>query len=115
MTFLIWLPLIIIAAIIILLLIRKYTSLEFVEHARLLWKTWSVWLGGVGAAVGAVLLHFPDAALSAWNALPPDLKSYLPPHILNYISPALMGLAVASQYIRQPKLKERADEIRGRP
>ena len=96
-----------------LLLIRKYTSVEFVAHARLLWKTWSVWLGSIGAVIGAALLQFPDAALNAWNMLPPDLKSYVPPHILSYISPTLMGLAVAAQYIRQPKLKERAEQMRG--
>lgn len=109
------LPLIIIAAIIALLLIRKYTSVEFVDHARLLWKTWSVWLGSVGAAIGVILLQFPDAALNAWNALPPDLKSYIPPHILSYISPALMGLAVVAQYVRQSKLKSRADALRTDP
>lgn len=107
-----YLPLIIIATIIVLLLIRKYTSLEFVAHAKLLWKTWSVWLGAVGAGTGAIMMQFPDAALNAWNTLPPDLKSYIPPHILGYISPAMMGLAVVSQYVRQSRLKARADEIR---
>jgi hypothetical protein len=101
------------AFIVGLLLIRKYTSVEFVAHARLLWRTWSVWLGSIGAVIGAALLQFPDAALNAWNMLPPDLKSYVPPHILSYISPTLMGLAVAAQYIRQPKLKERAEQMRG--
>lgn len=111
----IYMPVIVLSAIIILLLIRKYTSVEFVEHARLLWKTWSVWLGSMGAVIGAAVLQFPDAALNAWNMLPPDLKTFVPPHILSYISPTLMALAVAAQYIRQPKLKSRADEMRGHP
>lgn len=111
----VYIPLIVLTAIIVLLLIRKYTSLEFVEHARLLWKAWSVWLGGVGAVVGAALLQFPDAALNAWNMLPPDLKSFIPPHILSYISPVLMGMAVAAQYVRQPKLKSRVDDMRNQP
>lgn len=109
------LPLVVLFAVVVLLLIRKYTALEFVEHTRLLWKTWSVWLGSVGAAIGVILLQFPDAALNAWNMLPPDLKSYIPPHILSYISPALMGLAVAAQYVRQSKLKSRADAMRDGP
>ena len=108
-------PLLIILAAFILLMIRKYTHIEFVEHARLLWKTWSVWLGAVGASLGAIFMQFPDAALNAWNSLPPDLKSFVPPHILSYVSPCLMGLAVVAQYVRQPKLKNKADEMRGNP
>lgn len=108
-------PLAALSLAVLLLLIRKYTSLEFVQHARLLWKTWSVWLGAAGVTIGTALSQFPDAALSAWNMLPPDLKSFIPPHILSYVSPALMGLAVAAQYIRQPKLKSRADEMREQP
>lgn len=111
----VYIPLIVLAAIIVLLLIRKYTSLEFVEHAHLLWKAWSVWLGGIGAMIGAVVSQFPDAALNAWNTLPPDLKSFIPPHILSYISPAMMGLAIAAQYVRQTKLKSRVDEMRNQP
>lgn len=111
----VYIPLTVLVAVILLLLIRKYTSLEFVEHARLLWKAWSVWLGSIGAVIGAALLQFPDAALSAWNMLPPDLKSFIPPHLLSYISPCLMGMAVIAQYVRQPKLKSRADEMRGSP
>ena len=30
------------AAIILLLLLQRFTTLEFVKHARLLFKTWSV-------------------------------------------------------------------------
>lgn len=35
-----------------LLLLRKYTRIEFVGHARLLLRTWSVRLGTAGALVG---------------------------------------------------------------
>ena len=114
MTFLIWL-LIIVVAVIVVLLIRKYSSLEFVSHARLLFKTWSVWLASAGAAIGALLQSFPDAALHAWMVLPPDIKGYLPPNILSFISPTLVALAVIAQYVRQPKLKEKRDELESQP
>lgn len=114
MTFLVWI-LIIFAMIIALLLIRKYTSLEFVAHAKLLFKAWSVWLGAISAAVTGYMMQFPNAALDAWNSLPPDLKSFIPPSLLGYISPTLMVMAVLAQYVRQNKLKDRADQMRGNP
>ena len=97
-------------AVLVLLLLRKYTQLEFVGHARLLLKTWSVRLGAAGALVGVWAQSFPDAALHAWAMLPPDIKDILPANIVAMISPALVVLAILSQYVRQPKLKEKADE-----
>lgn len=46
-------------AVLVLLLLRKYTRLEFVGHARLLLKTWSVRLGAAGALVGVWAQSFP--------------------------------------------------------
>ena len=97
-------------AVLVLLLVRKYTRLEFVGHARLLLKTWSVRLGAAGALVGVWVQSFPDAALHAWAMLPPDIKDILPANIVAMISPALVVLAILSQYVRQPKLKDKADE-----
>ena len=97
-------------AVLVLLLVRKYTRLEFVGHARLLLKTWSVRLGAAGALVGVWAQSFPDAALHAWAMLPPDIKDIVPANIVAMISPALVVLAILSQYVRQPKLKEKADE-----
>ncbi|MBA7848826.1 hypothetical protein HV205_31110 [Klebsiella sp. RHBSTW-00465] len=97
-------------SVLILLLLRKYTRLEFVGHARLLLKTWSVRLGTAGALVGVWAQSFPDAALHAWTMLPSDVKDILPPNVVAMISPALVVLAILSQYVRQPKLKDKADE-----
>ena len=66
-------------AVLVLLLLRKYTQLEFVGHARLLLKTWSVRLGAAGALVGVWAQSFPDAALHAWAMLPTDIKNILRP------------------------------------
>ena len=121
--------LLVLVAVLVLLLLRKYTRLEFVGHASLLLKTWSVKLGAIGALVGVWAQSFPDAALHAWAmlplahaylrddhvldaVLPPDIKNILPPNIVALISPALVVLAVLSQYVRQPALKEKADELK---
>jgi Ca2+/Na+ antiporter len=105
--------LVVVVLVIGLLLLRKYSSLEFVSHAKLLFKTWSVRLATIGAAIGVGVQSFPDAALHAWMALPPDIKGYLPPNILSFISPALVVMAVLAQYVRQPKLKDKRDELEG--
>lgn len=100
-------------AVLVLLLLRRYTRLEFVGHARLLLKTWSVRLGTIGALVGVWAQSFPDSALHAWAILPPDIKGILPPNVIGMISPSLVVLAVLSQYVRQPALKNQADKIHG--
>ncbi|HBY4213538.1 TPA: hypothetical protein MIU05_05190 [Klebsiella pneumoniae] len=81
--------LLVLVAVLVLLLLRKYTRLEFVAHASLLLKTWSVKLGAIGALVGMWAQSFPDAALHAWAMLP-----------------------VLSQYVRQPALKAKAEELK---
>jgi hypothetical protein len=95
-------------AVLVLLLLRKYTRLEFVVMPGCCLKH------GLSAAAGALVgvwaQSFPDAALHAWAMLPPDIKGILPPNIVAMISPALVVLAILSQYVRQPKLKEKADE-----
>ncbi|PLR20402.1 hypothetical protein PZBJ_20335 [Pantoea endophytica] len=111
MTFLVWI-LIIFAMIIALLLIRKYTSLEFVAHAKLLFKAWSVWLASLGSMLSAWVQSFPTAALDAWSSLPPDVKDMLPHNYLGMIGAFMVAMGVIAQFIRQNKLlasKERME------
>lgn len=103
MSFLLWF-IAFLVAIIALLLIRKYTALEFVGHAPLLHKTWSVRLNALAFTIGGWLVAFPDAAMHAWGILPPDIKSILPPNTMQIISYVLIGASVLSQYVRQNKL-----------
>ncbi|WP_289365918.1 hypothetical protein [Pantoea stewartii] len=111
MTFLIWL-LIVVAIIIALLLIRKYSSVEFVAHAKLLFKAWSVWLASVGSMLSAWVQSFPQNALDAWNSLPPDIKSFLPQNYLGLIGAFMVAMGVIAQFVRQDKLKQQADQIK---
>lgn len=114
MTFTIWL-LIVLVAIIGVLLIRKYSSLEFVAHARLLFKAWSVWLASAGSALGAWVQSFPDSAMNAWSMLPQDVKSFLPPSSLGFLASFMVAMAVISQFVRQRKLVEQKQQLEQRP
>ena len=114
MSFFIWL-FVILTTVVVVLLIRKYTTLEFVEHAKLLFKTWSVWLTSLGSAISAWVQSFPDAALNAWNILPPDIKSFLPQQYLGYIGAFMVAMGVIAQFIRQRKLLDRKEQLDARP
>lgn len=103
---LLWFILVVLTCIIILLLVQRFTTLEFVSHAKLLWKTWSIWLGSLGTTLTAIFYTFPDAAISAWSYLPDDIKSSLPPTVVSFIGPFLMFMGLLSQFVKQRKLTE---------
>lgn len=92
--------------VIVVLLLQRFTKMEFVSHARILFKAWSVWLSTAGATLMVFLMSAPDTLLSAWNSLPDEIKSLIPPQWLSYIGPGLVMLGVVSQFIRQRKLLE---------
>lgn len=114
MNFLIWL-LIVAAVVIVVLLIRKYTSLEFVAHAKLLFKAYSVWLASVGSALSAWVQSFPQNALDAWNVLPADIKSFLPQNYLGMIGAFMVAMGVIAQFVRQKKLLASKQEMESQP
>lgn len=101
----------VVGIVIVLFVVHKYTRLEFVAHAKLLWKTWSVWLSAAGVALGVYLASAPDVLVQAWLMLPPDLKALLPVNVAQYISYALIALGVISKFIKQPKLDEQRKEM----
>ncbi|WP_312836647.1 hypothetical protein [Pantoea sp.] len=112
MTFVIWI-LIILSVVVVALAARKYTSVEFVAHAKLLFKAWSVWLASIGATLSVFLMSAPDVMLSAWSSLPDEIKNLIPPQWLTYIGPGLVMLGVVSQFIRQKKLLEQKERMDG--
>ncbi|RPE03501.1 hypothetical protein BBB56_03130 [Candidatus Pantoea deserta] len=94
----------VLAVIIVLLIMQRFTTLEFVAHARLLFKTWSVWLASLGSMLSAWVQSFPSSALDAWNALPEDVKSILPHNYLGLIGAFMVAMGVVAQFVRQKNL-----------
>lgn len=101
-----WYLIAVLLAIILLLLLRRFTTLEFVSHARLLFKTWSVWLTTLGSMLSAWAQSFPADALNAWNSLPADVKSVIPHNYLGMIGAFMVAMGVLAQFVRQRKLLE---------
>ncbi|WP_314421841.1 hypothetical protein [Pseudescherichia vulneris] len=96
---------------VVLLLLQRITSLEFVTHAKLLFKTWSVWL----TSAGAIISTYPDVLLSVWAGLPDDLKQMIPSTWMTlYVGPTLIALGIASQFIRQDKLRREREKLERR-
>lgn len=114
MKFIIFLA-VVLVVIVGVLLIRKYSSVEFVAHARLLFKSWSVWLASAGSAISAWVQSFPSAALDAWTSLPPDIKDILPHNYIGMIGAFMVAMAVISQFVRQRKLVEQKQQLEQRP
>ncbi len=106
----VWFIVAVLVCIVALLLAQRYTSLEFVSHARLLWKTWSLWLGTLGTTLSALFYAAPDAAITAWAYLPDDVKSTLDPSVVKLVGPFLMFMALMSQFIKQRKLAAEAKQ-----
>lgn len=111
----IWFLLFVAAAILLAVIARKFTPVEWVSHARLLFKAWSVWLTSIGTVIGVWLASAPDNLVAIWSMLPPDIKQSLPVNFAQYISYALIALGVVSQFIRQKNLKREADNVRNNP
>lgn len=103
----------VLTAIIILLLLQRFTTLQFVSHARLLFKTWSVWLASMGSMLSAWAQSFPSAAVDAWNVLPEDVKSILPHNYLGLVGGFMVAMGVIAQFVRQKNLLNAKEQSEG--
>ncbi|SFN65098.1 hypothetical protein SAMN05428971_2140 [Candidatus Pantoea varia] len=103
----------VLTAIIILLLLQRFTTLQFVSHARLLFKTWSVWLASLGSMLSAWAQSFPSAAVDAWTVLPEDVKSILPHNYLGLVGAFMVAMGVIAQFVRQKNLLNAKEQAEG--
>nr|WP_199559726.1 hypothetical protein [Pantoea sp. AG1095] len=101
----------VLAVIVVVLVMQRFTTLEFVKHARLLFKTWSVWLASLGSMLSAWVQSFPTAALDAWNSMPPDVKAILPHNYLGLIGAFMVAMGVIAQFIRQKSLNQQKNAM----
>lgn len=80
-------------------------KLQLIEDWRNFWRFWSVRLGIVGSAVTAVLIAFPDVALSAWAMMPADLKAAIPERYMPLIGVVIFVASLVARAIKQTKLE----------
>ena len=82
-------------------------KIELIEDWRNFWRFWSVRLGIVGSAVTAVLIAFPDVALSAWAMMPGDLKAAIPERYMPLIGVVIFVASLVARAIKQTKLEQK--------
>lgn len=83
---------------------------ELIEDWRKCWRFWSVRLGVMGSAITAVLIAFPDVALSAWAMLPADLKAAIPERYMPLIGVGIFVASLIARAIKQTKLEPKGVE-----
>lgn len=76
---------------------------RLINDARLWWRFWSMRLAGLGVIVTALAQWFPDTLSAAWNAIPADMRAYLPAPLLHSVPVILFGLVMVSRVVAQKK------------
>ena len=99
--------------VLVVWLFAHFGKVVVVSHARLLFKTWSLWLASAGSVLSAWVQSFPDAAIEAWGSLPQEMKACIPPNFLGMVGALLVAMAVMAQFIRQKKLAQQCDALAG--
>ena len=87
-------------------LLRKWwvpLRARLIDDARLWWRFWSMRLAAAGAIVTAFAQWFPDALSAAWNAMPYDLRAYLPAPLLHSIPVILFVAIMVARIVAQKK------------
>jgi len=87
-------------------LLRKWWApirARLIDDARLWWRFWSMRLAAVGAIVTAFAQWFPDMLSAGWNAIPPDMRTYLPAPLLHSIPVILFVAVMVARIVAQKK------------
>jgi len=87
-------------------LLRKWWALvraRLIDDARLWWRFWTMRLAAFGAIVTALAQWFPDALSAAWNAMPYDMRAYLPAPLLHSIPVILFVAIMVARIVVQKK------------
>lgn len=78
-------------------------KLTIIPEWRVAWRYWSLRLGILAAAVQSYIYSTPTAVVDAWNALPAEIKGYVPANYLQQVGVGLAIATVVSRIVGQPK------------
>lgn len=77
--------------------------MKLVDDWKDWWRWWSLRLAALGTAITSVMIAYPDAALSAWNILPEDIKATLPPDYIALIGVGIFACSMVARVVKQEK------------
>ena len=79
-------------------------QVRLIKQWRSFWRMWSLRFTALGTVLLGLITTSPDIIIAAWNALPAELKQYIPQQYLMYVTIGLFILGMVSRVIKQEKL-----------
>ena len=76
-------------------------KIKMIDNKRHFLRFWSVRLGLAGTAMTGVLVGFPDVALQAWSAMPPELSAAIPARYMPMIGVGFFVLSILARGLKQ--------------
>lgn len=84
--------------------------MQLIPNWKDAWRMSSVNLPAIGLALLTIIEAAPDAILTAYIALPADVRALIDPEHVRYAGYALIAIGAVSRIVRQPKLaQDKAD------
>lgn len=77
---------------------------RLIAQWRSFWRMWSIRFTALGTAMLAFISTSPDIIIGAWNALPMEIRQYIPQNYLLYITIAIFVLGMFSRVVKQEKI-----------
>jgi len=80
---------------------------RFIEDARGAWKLMSVHVAALWAMVVGIVAADPMLFVTAWNAIPAELREFLPPWVRWLVAAsAMFGTIYLARVVKQPVTKK---------
>lgn len=82
-------------------------KLRFIEDVKGAWKFLSVNVSAVWAIIFGAFAADPTILVSAWNAIPVELRDFLPPWVRwAVVASAMIGTIFLARIVKQPVTKK---------
>ena len=78
-----------------------------VEIPQSIWRSWSLRLNALGAAILLWVSIDPVSVLYVWQMMPPEVRGLIPTQIVSILGGLIFGLSMLARIVRQPKLQEK--------
>lgn len=81
-------------------------KIKLIEDVKDSWKLLSVHVSALWAVIVGVIVADPMLFVSAWNAIPPELREFLPPWVRWLVAAsAMFGTIYLARVVKQPVTK----------
>lgn len=78
--------------------------MKLIADWRVELKKWSTWLSGLGVALSSLFAVWPTIGLDTWNAMPVEVKAYLPQHVVTVLPAFLFASVIVAKFVQQKNI-----------